>query len=49
MSKLLTLKGRYAEGLQIDRRLVQLCSSDPLAHYKPRLSLRPSENVLISA
>ncbi len=33
MSKLLTLKGRYAEGLQIDRRLVQLCSADPLAHY----------------
>src|SRR6266699_1724932 len=33
MSKLLTLKGRYAEGLQVDRRLVQLCSSDPLAHY----------------
>jgi hypothetical protein len=33
MSKLLTLKGRYAEGLQIDRRLVQLCTDDPLAHY----------------
>jgi hypothetical protein len=33
MSKLLTLKGRYAEGLQVDRRLVQLCASDPLAHY----------------
>jgi hypothetical protein len=33
MSKLLTLKGRYAEGLQVDRRLVQLCSCDPLAHY----------------
>src|SRR5262245_24038479 len=33
MSKLLTLKGRYAEGLQIDRRLVQLCAGDPLAHY----------------
>lgn len=33
MSKLLTLKGRYAEGLQIDRRLVQLCERDPLAHY----------------
>lgn len=29
----LTLKGRYAEGLQIDRRLVQLRPSDPLAHY----------------
>jgi tetratricopeptide (TPR) repeat protein len=30
---LLTLKGRYADGLQIDRRLVQLRPSDPLAHY----------------
>lgn len=29
----LTLKGRYAEGLQIDRRLVQLRPSDCLAHY----------------
>jgi tetratricopeptide (TPR) repeat protein len=33
MSKLLTIKGRYAEGLQIDRRLVQLCATDALAHY----------------
>ena len=33
MSKLLTLKGRYADGLQVDRRLVQLCAADPLAHY----------------
>jgi tetratricopeptide (TPR) repeat protein len=30
---LLTLKGRYADGLQIDRRLVHLRPSDPLAHY----------------
>jgi tetratricopeptide (TPR) repeat protein len=29
----LTLKGRYAEGLHIDKRLVQLRPSDPLAHY----------------
>jgi len=29
----LTLKGRYAQGLQIDKRLVQLRPSDPLAHY----------------
>jgi tetratricopeptide (TPR) repeat protein len=29
----LTLKGRYADGLQIDKRLVQLRPSDPLAHY----------------
>ena len=33
MSKLLTLKGRYADGLQVDRRLVRLCAADPLAHY----------------
>jgi tetratricopeptide (TPR) repeat protein len=29
----LTLKGRFAEGLQIDRRLVQLRPADALAHY----------------
>jgi tetratricopeptide (TPR) repeat protein len=29
----LTLKGRYAEGLQIDRRLIQLRPGDALAHY----------------
>lgn len=29
----LTLKGRFAEGLQIDKRLVELRPSDPLAHY----------------
>jgi tetratricopeptide (TPR) repeat protein len=29
----LTLKGRYAEGLQIDKRLVGLRPHDPLAHY----------------
>jgi tetratricopeptide (TPR) repeat protein len=29
----LTLKGRYADGLQIDKRLVQLRPTDPLAHY----------------
>ena len=33
LSKLLTIKGRNGEGLQIDRRLVQLCVGDPLAHY----------------
>jgi tetratricopeptide (TPR) repeat protein len=33
LGNLLTLKGRYADGLQIDRRLVQLRPSDPLAHY----------------
>jgi tetratricopeptide (TPR) repeat protein len=29
----LTLKGRFAEGLQIDKRLVALRPADPLAHY----------------
>jgi tetratricopeptide (TPR) repeat protein len=29
----LTLKGRFADGLQIDKRLVQLRPGDPLAHY----------------
>lgn len=33
MGNLLTLKGRYAEGLQVDRRLVQLRPNDALAHY----------------
>ncbi len=29
----LTLKGRYAEGMQIDKRLVKLRPGDPLVHY----------------
>ena len=29
----LTIKGRYADGLKIDRRLVDLRPHDPLAHY----------------
>jgi len=33
MGNHLTLKGRYAQGLAIDRRLVQLRPEDPLAHY----------------
>jgi tetratricopeptide (TPR) repeat protein len=33
MGNLLTLKGRFSEGLQVDRRLVQLRPNDPLAHY----------------
>jgi tetratricopeptide (TPR) repeat protein len=33
LGNLLTLKGRYAEGLQVDRRLVQLRPNDALAHY----------------
>jgi tetratricopeptide (TPR) repeat protein len=33
MGNHLTLKGRYAQGLVIDKRLVQLRPSDALAHY----------------
>ena len=33
MGNNLTLKGRFAQGLQIDKRLVQLRPSDALAHY----------------
>jgi tetratricopeptide (TPR) repeat protein len=39
MGHLLTLKGRFAEGLQIDRRLVQLRPQDALAHYNLACSL----------
>lgn len=47
---LLSLKGRFAEGLQIDRQLVRLRPRDALAHYnlacsyalmkRPNLSIR---------
>ncbi len=33
MGNNLTLKGRYAQGLQIDKRLISLRPTDPLAHY----------------
>jgi len=33
MGHLLTLKGRYGEGLEVDKRLVTLRPGDPLAHY----------------
>lgn len=46
----LTLKGRISDGLDIDRRLIQLRPNDPLAHYnlacsysllqKPELALK---------
>ena len=29
----LTLKGRYADGLDIDKKLISLRPADPLAHY----------------
>lgn len=33
LGNLLALKGRFAEGLRIDQRLVRLRPDDPLAHY----------------
>jgi tetratricopeptide (TPR) repeat protein len=35
----LTLKGRYAEGLQIDKKLALLRPDDPLVHYNLACSL----------
>jgi tetratricopeptide (TPR) repeat protein len=32
-AKNLAQRKRYAEGLLIDRRIIQLCPDDPLAHY----------------
>jgi tetratricopeptide (TPR) repeat protein len=49
MGNLLTLKGRFAEGLQIDKRLVQLRPNDPLAHYNLACSFallkRPDQSI----
>ena len=45
----LTLKGRFADGLQIDKRLVGLRPHDPLAHYNLACSyalLRKPEQAL---
>jgi len=39
MGNLLALKGRTAEGIQIDKRLVQLRPNDALAHYNLACSL----------
>ncbi len=33
LASLLTYKGRFTDGLKIDRRLVRLRPDDPLAHY----------------
>jgi tetratricopeptide (TPR) repeat protein len=49
MGNLLTMKGRYAEGLQIDKRLVQLRPTDALAHYNLACSFallkRPDQSI----
>ena len=49
MGNLLTLKGRFAEGLQVDKRLVQLRPNDALAHYNLACSFallkRPEQSI----
>jgi len=49
MGNLLTLKGRFADGLQVDKRLVQLRPSDALAHYNLACSYallkRPDQSI----
>ena len=49
MGNLLALKGRTAEGMQVDKRLVHLRPSDPLAHYNLACSLallkRPDQSI----
>lgn len=39
IGNLLTLKGRYSDGLKIDKRLVELKPTDALAHYNLACSL----------
>ena len=49
MGNLLTLKGRFADGLQVDKRLVQLRPNDALAHYNLACSYallkRPEQSI----
>ncbi len=49
MGNLLTLKGRFAEGLNIDKRLVRLRPNDALAHYNLACSFallkRPDQSI----
>jgi tetratricopeptide (TPR) repeat protein len=49
LGSLLTLKGRFTEGLKIDRRLVRLRPRDPLAHYNLACSYallkRPEQSI----
>ena len=49
MGNLLTLKGRFAEGLQVDKRLVQLRPNDAFAHYNLACSYallkRPEQSI----
>src|SRR4051794_26802401 len=49
MGNLLTLKGRFAEGLTVDKRLVRLRPNDALAHYNLACSFallkRPDQSI----
>ena len=49
MGNLLTLKGRFSDGLQVDKRLVQLRPRDALAHYNLACSYallkRPEQSI----
>jgi tetratricopeptide (TPR) repeat protein len=49
MGNLLTLKGRFAEGMNIDKRLVRLRPNDALAHYNLACSFallkRPDQSI----
>jgi tetratricopeptide (TPR) repeat protein len=49
MGNLLTLKGRFTDGLQVDKRLVQLRPRDALAHYNLACSYallkRPEQSI----
>ena len=35
-----TRRGRFKDGLQVDRRLARLCPEDPLVHYNLACSFR---------
>ena len=49
MGNLLTLKGRFAEGMNVDKRLVRLRPNDALAHYNLACSFallkRPEQSI----
>ena len=44
-----TRRGRFKDGLKVDRRLARLCPSDPLVHYNLACSFSLSEDFRIAA
>ena len=44
-----TRRGRYKDGLQVDRRLARLCPEDPLVHYNLACSFSLTEEFRKSA